>query len=77
MSKEVNISDRLPRLSVTASPSASRNGGRVSMAKAWLEENYSIKVNLLDPSMVFLEAKEAAKEAANSLFPPSASSLRT
>ena len=59
MSKEVNISDRLPRLSVTASPSASRNGGRVSMAKAWLEENYSIKVNLLDPSMVFLEAKEA------------------
>lgn len=39
----------MTRLTATSAP-ASRQGGRVSMAKAWLSENYEIRVNLLDPS---------------------------
>ena len=53
MTKTMNM----PRLSATSAP-ASRQGGRVSMAKAWLSENYEIRVNLLDPSRVYLEANE-------------------
>ena len=56
MSKEVNMkSAAITRLAVTSAP-GERQGGRVSMAKSWLSENYSIKVNLLDPSRVYLEA---------------------
>lgn len=51
--KNMNI----PRLSATSAP-ASRQGGRVSMAKAWLSENYEIRVNLLDPTRVYLEARD-------------------
>lgn len=47
----------MTRLAGTATP-AGRQGGRVSIAKAWLEENYAIRVNLLDPSRVYLEARE-------------------
>lgn len=53
MEKKMNM----PRLSATSAP-ASRQGGRVSTAKAWLSEYYEIRVNLLDPSRVYLEAKE-------------------
>ena len=56
MSKEVNMKPAaITRLAVTSAP-GERQGGRVSMAKSWLSENYSIKVNLLDPSRVYLEA---------------------
>lgn len=48
---------KMTRLAGTAAP-GKRQGGRVSLAKAWLEENYSIRVNLLDPSRVYLEARE-------------------
>jgi len=47
----------LSRLTATSVP-GERQGGRVSTAKAWLSENYEIRVNLLDPSRVYLEAKD-------------------
>ena len=48
---------KMTRLAGTAAP-AGKQVGRVSIAKAWLAENYAIRVNLLDPSLVYLEARE-------------------
>jgi len=57
MNQQKSDNMKIARLADTAAPSG-RQGGRVSLAKDWLKENYAIRVNLLDPSRVYLEARE-------------------
>jgi len=57
MKKDSNAQTiNMTRLAATSAPGEKRPG-RVSIAKEWLSENYEIRVNLLDPSRVSLEAK--------------------